>query len=246
MDLGLRRSAASLRPAALRGGGALGRHARDGALGLGAVGRPGRRPGPRGRGHGRRLGPERHPPGRAGADPDPVRRRPGRRARAPADALGAAGPGDRVRDADHAGAPRRDRARPLPGARRRRGLPACRRPDPDRSGRHLVGGHFEERAGAGAPHAQPRIGPERRAGAAVRPVLPGPRDAGWRRGIGGRKGPGRGGGRRGHRRGAGDRRRLGSSPRSGRRNHASLRGHLRASASGSPPTAWPTRRSATA
>ena len=57
---------------------------------------------------------------------------------------------------------------------------------PDRPRRHLDGRHRAARAGAHPPHAQPRVRPQRRARAALRPLLPRPRRPRRRRRLRGR------------------------------------------------------------
>ncbi len=63
----------------------------------------------------------------------------------------------------------------LPRPQLGRGVPAGGGALADRPGRHLGGRHLAARAGLGPPHAQPRVRPQRRPGAALRPLLPRPR-----------------------------------------------------------------------
>ena len=110
----------------------------------------------------------------------------------------------------------------------------------DRPGRHLRGRHLAPRPERGPPHAQPRVRPQRRPGAALRPLLPRPRLARRRRrrrsGEAGRRGGGRGGDRRRPRRA---RRAPAPPPPRRRPDRRATRGSTR-SASPSSPSASPT------
>ena len=63
----------------------------------------------------------------------------------------------------------------VPGSELGRGVPARGGPVADRSRRHVRRRHGPARAGGGPPHAQPRVGPQRRPRAPVRALLPRPR-----------------------------------------------------------------------
>ena len=127
-----------------------------------------------------------------------------------------------------------------------RGVPARRGALADRPGGHLDGGHRAAGAGVDPPHAQPRVGAQRRPRAAVRALLPRPRHARRRR---------RPRGRRAARRGGVRRRRSGSAlgllggwrppRRAARGDRRATRASTR-SASASPRSGSPTSPSATA
>ena len=68
----------------------------------------------------------------------------------------------------------------FPDARLGGVLPARSRAGADRPGRHVHGGHRAARAERHPPHAQPGVGPQRRARAAARALLPCARDPGRR------------------------------------------------------------------
>ena len=178
---------------------------------------------------------------RAGADPHPLLRRDVRRARAAAPPLEPGRPRAGDRDADHDGAAGAGGEGALPELSWAEAflLGAVLSPtDPVVTSAVVTSRLVPER---GPPHAQPRVRPQRRPGAALRPLLPRPRLARRRR---------RRPKRRSWRRGAGRRRRSGSAlgvprrppapPPPRRRDHRrATRGSTR-SASPSSPSASPT------
>ena len=183
---------------------------------------------------------------RAGADRDPVLRRPVRPARAAGRALERAGPRARAGDAAHARPAGALREGPVRRPELGRGLPARRGALADRPGRHLDRRDLAARAGVDPPHAQPGVRSERRARAAVRPLLHRPRLPGRRRRQGGDRPARRGRGRSGDRRRARPARGPADPPPAGGRDGAPLRGDLRARGRPASRSASPRSRSATA